>query len=278
MQKIDRLGWVVQDNYRIGEKVVGVRYTNVAFADLARAVLAPLETDEDADPKLSVVADGCAESSGPMRSFNILYRGGERSVRTLSARRLMAGLMRELARYAAKTRDDTLFIEGIAVGFDGASILLPPWSGKDRDALAKKLGTRGLAVADGSLVAMRRDTAEIIPLPPVAEVTEETYDQLASIAPEPTRTEHGVAELPGPRRLVAAVAWAPTPATPVKEMSRAMMVHALANRTTNRAAIKAPILVTLAKALEGVPCYAVGRGEGSGDILSELLSETAGYA
>jgi hypothetical protein len=268
MEAIDRLGWVVQDNYEIDGMRIGIRYTSERLADLVRSVLAPFETQDDAAPTLSV---NLAEASDTtIRKLHVIYRGSVAAVRTLSPRRLLERIFIEAASLGALRRADHIFVVGTGSVLNGSAALLPYWTGTGRDRLASALARRGVDVVDGTVLAIDMASGSVVPFPLPFEVPADVYAKLAEIAPEPGRTERGVADVPGPRPLGACVVWGEEAGT--HQVSRAAVVHSLAAATHNRRAIGSRILEPLAAAVTNANGFAVWPDENAIDTIAGLLA------
>lgn len=236
---------MVQDNYRIGDAAFGVRSTSLEFADAVRLALADAQTDEEADPALSVeLADA---QRGPIRRLHVLYRRSARCLATASPRRLFVGVLREARAGAMPQGSEHAYVwASVVIASDGSAIVLPPLSTPERDRLAPRLRRLGARLVDGDVAAISIADGLLVPTRDAAPDAR-LADALSSSFPEPTRDEYVLIEVPGPRRLAAVLVKGQDGRR--MAVSAAASVTDLAGRTINLATLGARALRALGSAV-----------------------------
>src|SRR5881397_673875 len=113
MEKLDHLGWVVSQVYRIGEERIEVRTTSFGFAEWVDYVLGAYRVEQDFEdnPYFSIVVeDGPASVAGGKR-FHILYRRTAAVVRSLDLGTVAGAFLTEIERLRMPFRDDALMMD-----------------------------------------------------------------------------------------------------------------------------------------------------------------------
>src|ERR1041385_5331993 len=100
MEKLDRLGWVVSQVYRIGDERIEVRSTSEAFGAWVDEVLGAhrVEQDFEDNPYFSIVVEEGGRSIAGGRRMHILYRRTASVVRSLDLATIARAFLTEVER------------------------------------------------------------------------------------------------------------------------------------------------------------------------------------
>jgi hypothetical protein len=156
MEKLDRLGWVVSQVYRIGDERVEVRTTSLAFAEWVDYVLGAYRVDQDFEdsPYFSVVVEDGAPSIAGGKRYHILYRRTAAVVRSLDLGAIAGAFLTEIERLRMPFRDDALMLDAAVAVVDGAPVLMPGYLVPMVSALGRRAAREGIQLPAHSTVQL----------------------------------------------------------------------------------------------------------------------------
>ncbi len=153
--------WAASSTFRVGAYAFGVRSSTAEMDAALRAVLAAHVLDGVAAPANYSMLLAERHGRGP-EPLHLLYRGHAPVVRSRSPRRLVEGLVANLGRWGARRRDDVLQVEALALVGPTGAVLAPPRLRADLARLPRRLARAGIVAADGPVVTVDPETAELV--------------------------------------------------------------------------------------------------------------------
>jgi hypothetical protein len=271
MEKIDRLGWVVQDNYDIDGAKFGIRFSSEPFADLIRNALAPFETSEDVDPFLSIVAE--APGKGSIKKYSIIYRGSTEVLSTLSPQRLFLRVLAESARLRMVSRDESMFVATTMVVANGSVVLLPGVAASLRKDIGRRLTRLGIAFSDDEYASIDLGSPVVRPTQLPVEVTPTMLEGVSALWPEPARRERFVPVLTDEKAIAATVVWGPQDGDRIGRPPAAVVLRDLASRTVNRVSVGPRVLESLARVVQSGETFSVAYTPDAQQAFADLVRD-----
>jgi hypothetical protein len=277
MRKLDRLGWVVEDWYRVGGTTVAVRSTSAIFAEWLRWALADHRRDEPDDevqyPLFSVVLEDGSRNVGRVgRRFHILYHGTWDKVRTLDVSVLGRAVLDEFRRFLTYDASDLLYMRCALATSGDVTVLIP-------DALLPSLaktGRRALRVgliAPGhSFTALDPSTAKLVPLDTGLTVPQDAVQRLAAALPPDLSREDPHLFVDAPTRADVVLANVRVPLDPgTHPLTRSYTVTALAASALNLRSIGGRAIEAIGELVSRAGCYTV-RWTTTEELLASLAA------
>ena len=142
---MDRLGWASGISFNSYGVRMGVRVNDPAVMEqiLPRLPLGWTPARSPVVDELFSVYCGGASSGSRVRHFNLLYRGGDRLVRTLDHGAHLAEIEGQLRFCVAEKATRRVFLHAGVVAWNGGAILIPGRSHSGKSRLVEALVHRG---------------------------------------------------------------------------------------------------------------------------------------
>jgi hypothetical protein len=251
MDELNHLGWVVYKSYDIGGYLVGVRTNSEECAEWLDETLKAYEIDdEEAEPYYSLWVP---EQTGIGKQYYVLYREADDLLRTLDPGLLAERLFAELSTFLLRRHTDAVFTDYCVVEHEGIRALVPspiiPYM-----RLAGRRVERDLTLPLRPTVGVRAD-GRLVSIPRQVEVRDDAADDLAGRLGVERLGRSGL-DVPESVDVVCAFHYDPT-ADKVLPLTRAMTVHALAEKAYNLDAMQGAALEAFANLVDGARCYLV---------------------
>jgi hypothetical protein len=156
MRKLDRLGWVVEGMYRLGDETVGIRTTSEAFGRWIEEILAGRSRTRWRDAFYSIVV---VEGARPgRRDFHVLYKGTVPVVRTADLGTLGRAFLEEIESHAFRRRRDAIYLDASLISGPGGTALIPSSFTPALGAQSRRAERLGLTLPATTWVAVDPDT------------------------------------------------------------------------------------------------------------------------
>jgi hypothetical protein len=141
MQKIDRLVWAEGTCFESYGVKIGIRARQVGVLDRLCALLPPSWKAIEAPRKLDMLYSWLVggESRPNVRSFDIMYAGAGRIVRTLKPEELFEAFEKDLRMNVALLSRRFVFIHAGVVGWRGRAMIMPGRSFTGKSTLVEAL-------------------------------------------------------------------------------------------------------------------------------------------
>jgi hypothetical protein len=232
MEKLDHLGWVVSQVYRIGDDRIEVRTTSFAFAEWVDYVLGAyrIEQDFEDDPYFSIVVEDGAPSVAGGKRFHILYRRTAAVVRSMDLGTIRRAFLTEIERLRMPLRDDALMLDAAVANVSGCSVLIPGYLVPTLSSLGRRAGREGIVLPGHSTVQVDAEGC-VVPLVSVLDVPSdalEVHDGRLSLGMGDDRFT-----IERPMRVELVVQLAHEPEVFLRSVSRGSVLHRLATQTMN---------------------------------------------
>ncbi|TMK59814.1 MAG: hypothetical protein E6G54_04895 [Actinobacteria bacterium] len=253
MDKLDRLGWVVQQSYRFDAALVGIRSTSVAFADWVSHALEAYRVDEDASPAYSIVVADPPERDRAQKRVNVLYKSTRALVRTLSLRTLGRGLLADLGFRGVSDRTDAIYLRGAIVVAGGTVALVPRSIGTGLDRVSRRLHRKGVVVGPTAMVCLDPEAGALVPGLPDLATPSDTLPRLEALAGADPPEDRLFVDRPTPIDVV--VVQTRERGERIRSTSRASAVYGLTRDIANVHVLGNPAMQGVARLAEGARCY-----------------------
>jgi len=275
MRKLDRLGWVVEDWYRVGGATVAVRSTSAIFGDWLRWALADHVWDEPDDeiqyPLFSVVlADGSSGAERVGRRFHILYHGTWDKVRTLDIRVLGRSVLDEFRRFLTYDASDFLYLPCALAANRDARILVPEVLMPALAKSGRRARRAGLVAPGASFSALDPMTGALVPLDTGLNIPQDAIERLAGALPPGLSSEDPHLFVDAPVRADVVLADVAMPLDPgIQSLTRSYTTTALASSALNLRSIGGTAIEAIAELVSRAGCYAI-RWTTTDELLANL--------
>jgi hypothetical protein len=145
VQKVDRLGWAAGIRFDSYGVRMGIRVNDPGILEhiLPRLPLGWTPARSAVVDELFSVYCGRASTGSAVRHFDILYRGGDRLVRTLDRDELLDGVEGQVRFCVAEMATRRVFLHAGVVAWKGGAILIPGRSYSGKSRLVEALVRRG---------------------------------------------------------------------------------------------------------------------------------------
>jgi hypothetical protein len=232
MEKLDRLGWVVSQVYRIGDDRIEVRTTSFAFAEWVDHVLRAyrIEQDFEDDPYFSIVVEDGAPSVAGGKRFHILYRRTAAVVRSMDLGTIAGAFLTEIERLRMPLRDDALMLDAAVTEVDGSAVLIPGYLVPTLSSLGRRASRKGIVLPGHSTVQVDADGC-VVPLVGVLDVPSDALEGRHG-SPSPGMRDDRFA-IERRLRVEVVVQLAHEPEVSLRSISRGSVLHRLATQTMN---------------------------------------------
>jgi hypothetical protein len=259
MEKLDHLGWVEHRRYRISGQRLQVRTTSERFAEWLDYALPAYQIKGKVEPLYSIVISEGGDEGRPGKPFHLLYRMAIQVVRSLSAQTVAGMLLGELESIEFPDRTDALYLKAALLSSGGRTALLPSsfltWIG----GLGRHVERAGIQLPASKMVAIDRDSAQVIPVQPRLKIPDDAIDRLEELIPSGSSPERTTVQRPVGVDVVYTVV--SRDHQPVSPASRAWTLQQLAGSLVNARMMGGPTLRTLGRLTEGAQCYQLAFGD-----------------
>lgn len=201
MDKLDRLGWVVQHSYEIGGIRFAVRTTSHAFGEAIQEVLSEYQIEDEIYPWYSLIVAEDTKKKRSGKELNILYRGGSAILRTLDPDTFVGALLWDLESFLFPDREDGLFTEAVLVSTNGTKALIPSALLPSFAELGRRVDQEGLSIPLSTSAVIDPTDGRVIPMKQRLRLAPGAAERLSGAIPvqgrdgrsslaEPTRVDH----------------------------------------------------------------------------------------
>jgi hypothetical protein len=221
-------------------------------------VLGRYETEEDVPPDLSVRLETPPVRKGSFaKKLSIIYKGSTEATSTLSPQRLFRRVLAEVESARLTARDDALYVLMTPVVANGKGVIMPAVTTEWRKRWIRRLDRKGIAVCDGRWSRIDVQTGELTPFTWSFEVSDEIFDRLAEISPEPQSHQPGLADVAAEANIAAVLLWGGKDLEQVGQMHRPTTLRTLVALTVNRIGLPRETLSTLTDVVTRADCISV---------------------
>jgi hypothetical protein len=250
MDELNHLGWVVYKSYDIDGYLIGIRTNSEVCAEWLESVLGRYEvSDEEAEPYFSLWVP--EQKSQTRKQYYVLYREADDILRVLDPAKLAQRLLSELETFTLRNREDALFLASAVVSRDGVSALVPtvivPYI-----RLAGRRVERELVLPVHAAVGVTPD-GRLFSVPQQLNVPADACEDLAYLLGVEGEADMALDDVPDQVDLVCAFHYDPKQ-PPLRPLTRAMAVEAVAETAFNLRATSEIALDALAGVVEGARC------------------------
>lgn len=269
MNELDRLGWAVQQTFRVGEAAVGIRTTSEEFGDWLADALAEHRDTAEGPVRYSLVAP--QRSVRQRRQYDILYRGCAAVVRTLHRPTLAHGLLTEMEAWGFPVREDAVFIRMAPIAGHGTVALVPPHVASTLARQGRRCARAGITLPAQLHVAVEPSSGALIPIPRTLRVASGALEQLEDGS---RRDRFAVVEA----STVNALLFFAESGGDISAMSRGLALHRIAGSAFNLARLGGDGIRGLGRLVAGARCFAVNAAEPAKivDAVSHALRMASG--
>ncbi|HYT79867.1 MAG TPA: hypothetical protein VEQ37_11530 [Actinomycetota bacterium] len=259
MDKLDHLGWVVQNFYELGGTKLGIRSTSQTFGAALDEVLSEYRVPpEEGRAYYSViVADGAGKNGRRSRKFHMLYRGTQAVVRTLHFDTLLKALYAELEHHLFREREDAIFADAALVSLNGTTAVVPVQFLTYFSTPSGASKRTGITLAAEPFVAVEPGSGLVVPIRPRLRLSEGAWHTLAAVVPADGGGDRFSLERPTAVDLVCMIGPAEEPVSPV---SRGYVLSQLAMQVFNLPLLGQTVLEGMGQMVEGARCYEIRNG------------------
>jgi hypothetical protein len=253
--------WAVQQTYKVGRFVVGVRTNSKRLGNWLNKNLAEYVSTKKVDPMYSLVV-GKQKKAG-VKEFNTLYRDSLVLSKTLDLEEAVRALLREIESLVFAEWDEGIYVEAAPALSNGTAALMPNLAAIRLSDIARKVKRAGLSVPSTGRVAIDPDSGGLIPIPPLLSVPEQHFEALARIGAHNGRARRAKKATADPAGIDMILLPAPAPwdrdtPDPVRPLSRAVALQKFAeDQVVNLSATGGRALEGLAKTIAGAQCYEI---------------------
>jgi hypothetical protein len=270
----------VQQTYKIGRYVFGVRTNSKRLGNWLNKNLADYVSTKNVDPMYSLVVG--KHKKGGAKEFNILYRDTLVLSRTLDLEDAVRTLLSEFESLAFAEWDEGIYVEAALASSNGATALIPNLAAIRLSDVAREARRAGLSVPPTGRVAIEPDSGQLIPIPPLfSAVPAERFEALASIGPQngkPRRPMKAAADVSTVDTILlpAPAPWDQDTPDPVRPLSRAVALQKFAEeQVVNLGVTRGRALEGLARMVERAQCYEILHHDGK-TLLNGVLAAMHG--
>jgi hypothetical protein len=252
MRKLDRLGWVVEGTYRLGDATVGVRTTSDRFGAWIDEVLAHRRRARWRDADYSIVV-GEADLPG-RRDYHVLYRGIAPILRTRDLGTLARAFLEDAESHAFAGRRDAVYLEASLLAGPGGIALIPAAFTPGLGGLNRRAERLGVTLPGTTWVALDPASGRAVPVRTALGVPEDAVTRLiAPLAPRPDRFF-----VDEPTRVGTVCLVHDDPQAAVLDISRSTVLYRLAAVSRNLTRLGARgTLEALGSLAAGASCLAI---------------------
>lgn len=268
MRKLDDLGWVAEQTFKIGGHRFGIRTNSEPFADWLDYALADYRMKRWVDPVYSVLI-GSSPPPGTRgtKDFHILYKGSSTHSKTLDFHGLIRTLLVDLESLQFPERSDAAFAAAAVVAVGERHVLVPselvPWVA----GLGGKVRHSGVALPTEMFVAIDLASGEVMPIEQKLTIPDDAFQRLEKLVPLGRRRSQ--LEVVSPIKVDSVMLLGSPQGMMLSPLSRAAALHNLAARTMNLRKVGADALEGLKSLVDGARCYS-GNNRGPEEMLDAL--------
>jgi hypothetical protein len=262
--RLDRLGWVMGNRYRVHGVDIEIRTTSPRFATWMERTLGSHLAAGDPEVWYSVaVGDESLGSS----SIHTLYRGIVPIVRSQRVSTLGRTLLAELDSFSYPRRADAVYLYATVVELDGLTVLIPSYLAPYIARSRRLIESMGIRMSAGPAVALDAGTGNLSPAVSRLEVPKGAASRLAG---RDEQSAKEVVDVPS-RRHADVVCWFSRGVKePVRQISRSRALYELASDTANLGVLGGDALEALARLVRGARCFEL-RGDTPRSMLGALV-------
>jgi hypothetical protein len=254
MEKLDRLGWVASQIYRIGDERIEVRTTSEAFAEWVGHVLDEYRVPDDMedDPFFSIVVEDGEPSVAGGRRFHILYRRTAAVVRTLEVATLARAFLTEIERLRLPFRDDAVQLDGAVALVRDVPVLMPGYLVSSLSALGRRAEREGITLPGHTTVQID-DVGRVVPREGVLDVPGDALHRLGEQFPVSAAGDRFMITEPVRPEVILELAL--EPGVGLRQVSRGATLHRLGTMTMNLPLLGGKSLPPLRPLVARARCY-----------------------
>jgi hypothetical protein len=232
MDKLDHLGWVVSQVYRLGEERIEVRTTSPSFAGWVDHVLGAYRVDQDFEdnPYFSVVVEDHAPSVAGGKRFHILYRRTAAVVRSLDLRTIAQAFLTEIERIKMPFREDALMLDAAVAMVADVPVLFPGYLVPVVSAMGRRASREGIRLPAHSTVQVDAH-GYVVPTESALVVPGDALEQLRW--PTDGEGSDGHVSISEPIRPRAILQLAHEQGVALREASKGLVLHRLGTQAMN---------------------------------------------
>lgn len=267
-EKLDRLGWVMGDVYRVHGVSVQIRTTSPGFGRWMDRALDAHRATGDPEARFSVAIG----DEGPAStSIHTLYRGIVPLVRSRRVSTLARTLLDELEAFSYPRRDDAVFVYATLVELEGLNVLIPSYLAPYLSRSRRLIEARGIRMSTGPAVAVDPRTGRLRSAPTHLDLPRGAAGHFSSAEPSPPEVVRIDRSLG-----VDAVCWFDRAVEDaVRPVSRARALYTLASDTANLETMAGTALEALGRLVRDAECLEI-RGDTPRAMLSALVDAVRG--
>lgn len=262
-EKLDRLGWVMGDVYRVHGVAVEIRTTSPRFGRWMRQTLDTHRASGDPEARFSVAV---GDEDPGSTSIHTLYRGIVPLVRSRRVSTLARTLLDELEAFSYPRRDDAVFVYATVVELDGQTVLIPSYLAPYLARSRRLIEAKGIRMSSGPAVAVEASTGRLRSAATRLEVPRGVAGRFAAREGSPSE----VVDIRRPTG-VDVVCWFDRAVQePMRPVTRARALYTLASDTANLEPMGGEALEALGRLVADARCFEL-RGDTPRAMLTSLV-------
>jgi hypothetical protein len=256
------------DVYRVHGVAVEIRTTSSRFGRWLEQTLDAHRASGRPEARFSVAV---GDEEPASTSIHTLYRGIVPLVRSRRVSTLARTLLDELEAFSYPRRDDAVFVYGTALALDGRTVLIPSYLAPYLSRSRRLIDSMGIRMSTGPAVAIEDRTGRLRSAATRLDVPSGAAGRFAARERSPSE----VLELRRPLRIDVACWFDRSVEEPVRPVTRARALYALASDTANLELMAGTALQALGRLVEGARCFEL-RGDTPRAMLSALVGAVRG--
>lgn len=243
----------MQQSFEVGGSRFGVRSSSETLGAWVEKTLEAYRIDSEQDPRYSIVGYTAPDDGGrDGKRFNILYAGTWHTIRTLHLPSLGHAFLSAMEAMLFPERDDSIFLDCIAVPVKGKVALLPGRRLPLLNRLSRQAGRLGIQIPAAMSVALDPSTGMLIPYAPLLEVPLDPIDALRAMSSSDGPSDRFTLSEPTP---VHSIAIWDEEGHLFESVSRATALRTLAGGCFNLKRLKGDALQGIERLIDEKPCY-----------------------